>query len=205
MVTVVQATDSTTEETVLASGRAEALRRCCLPAHLHACECRTERDADRAHGVRVYWMLSPVGRYGGRPCRAPPSTLDFIQVYYKVALWPLWRPRKSLSSFWLAAMAARNFGCGRHGGQHVCRPASHKTCYIGARPSGPHGGHAARVMRPPQALVRRCPNYRLLCRLLFEHTPASLATSKPLAPAHRSISSMGILSHTVFSAFQGRS
>jgi hypothetical protein len=49
------------------------------------------------------------------------------------------------------------------------------------------------------------PNYRLHCRLLFEHTFASLAPSKPLAPAHRSISSIGILSHTVFSAFQGRS
>jgi len=163
-VTVVQATDSTTEETVLASGRAEALRRCCLPAHLHACECRTERDADRAHGVRVHWMLSPVGRYGGRPCRAPPSTLDFTQVYYKVARWPLWRPRNSLSSLRLAAMAASNFGCGRHGGQHVCRPATHKRCYIGARRSGRHGGHAARVMRPPQALVRRWPPCRNGCR-----------------------------------------
>jgi hypothetical protein len=74
----------------------------------------------------------------------------------KVDRWPLWRPRESLSSLWLARMAANKFGRGRHGGQHVCRPSTHKRCHIGARRSGRHGGHAARVMRPPQALVRRC-------------------------------------------------
>ena len=48
VVTVVQATESTTENTVLASGRAEALRRCCLPAHLNCCQSRTERDDQTA-------------------------------------------------------------------------------------------------------------------------------------------------------------